>query len=221
MATRRLLLRIYGRLLRRHGHAGWWPGRGAFEVAIGAILTQNTSWSNVEKALLALRRARRLSYRALRGVPPSRIAPWIRSSGTYKSKARTVAGFLAFLEREYRGSLRAMAREEPEELRRRLLALPGIGPETADSIVLYAAGGAVFVVDAYTRRLFTRLGLLTGRESYEEVQRLFMTNLPSDAPLYGDYHAQIVRLAKDVCRTRPLCDACALEDLCPRIGVVS
>ena len=189
-------------------------------MVIGAILAQNTSWSNVEKALQALRRGRLLSYRALRGLSPSRIAPWIRSSGTYKSKARTVAGVLAFLEREYRGSLRAMAREKPEELRRRLLALKGIGPETADSIVLYAAGGALFVVDAYTRRLLARLGLLTGGESYDEVQRLFMTNLPHDALLYGDYHAQIVRLAKDVCRTRPRCSACALEDLCPRIGVV-
>ena len=219
MASRRLLLRIYRRVLGRYGHAGWWPAGTAFEVAIGAILAQNTSWSNVEKALLALKRLRRLSYRGLRGVAPSHIAPWIRSSGTYKSKARTVAGFLDFLQREYRGSLRAMASEEPVELRRRLLALTGIGPETADSIVLYAAGGALFVVDAYTRRLFTRLGLLTGGESYDEVQRLFMTHLPADAPLYGDYHAQIVRLAKDVCRTHPRCGACALEDLCPRIGV--
>ena len=216
-----MLLRIYERLLRRYGHAGWWPGSSALEVAVGAILAQNTSWSNVEKALLSLKRRRKLSYRALRAVPPSRIGPWIRSSGTYRNKARTLAGFLAFLEREYRGSLRAMAREEPGELRRRLLALTGIGPETADSIVLYVASGPLFVVDAYTRRLFTRLGVLAGGEDYDEIQRVFMRKLPPDASLYGDFHAQIVRLAKDACRTRPRCDECPLEDLCPRIGVAS
>jgi endonuclease-3 related protein len=217
--TSRRLLRVYQRLRAHYGDAGWWPAKTAFEVSVGAILTQNTSWSNVEKALGVLKRRRMLSFRALKGLPASRLAPLIRSSGTYKQKARTLGAFVAFLEREYRGNFAAMARERPERVRRQLLAVQGIGPETADSIALYAADRPLFVVDAYTRRLFARLGLLSGTESYDDVQRFFMTHLRRGTRLFGDYHAQIVRLAKDVCRKRPRCGACPLEDLCPRRGV--
>lgn len=215
---RRSLVEIYRVLRERYGHARWWPGETAFEVCLGAILTQNTAWSNVEKALGTLRRRGLLSFRALRRLPPSRIAPLIRSSGTYRVKARRVAAFLAFLE-DYGGRPRALAAEPLAEVRANLLRVNGIGPETADSILLYAAGLPVFVVDAYTRRIFSRLGLLGGRESYDEIQTLFEAGLPRDTGLYNDYHAQIVRLGKEVCRTRPRCGHCPLESRCPKQGV--
>jgi len=218
-ATRQGLLQIYRRLLRRHGHARWWPGETPFEVCIGAILTQNTAWVNVKRALASLRVRGLLSYEGLRPLAPARLAPLIRSSGTYRVKARRVAAFLRFLD-AYDGRVEELSRESPAELRRKLLSVSGIGPETADCIALYVGGKPLFVVDAYTRRLFGRLGMLTGRESYEAVQRVFMERLPADAALFGDYHAQIVRLAKDVCRPRPQCGGCALHDLCPKLGVV-
>jgi endonuclease-3 related protein len=213
------LRRVYRRLRRHFGHAGWWPGQTPFEVCVGAILTQNTSWANVEKALDALRRGRRLSYEGLRSLPPSRIAPLIRSSGYYNVKARRVKAFVDFLGREYGGRAERMAGEDPWALRGRLLTVRGIGRETADSIVLYAAGLPLFVVDAYTRRVFGRLGLLRGDEAYDEVQDLFMKRLPPDVALYNDYHAQIVTLGRDVCRPRPRCGACPLDGICTRRGV--
>jgi endonuclease-3 related protein len=190
-------------------------------VCLGAILTQNTAWTNVAKALRALRSRGLLSYRALRRLPPSRLGPLIRSSGTYRVKARRVAAFVRFLGREYRGQVAAMAREAPESLRQKLLEVDGIGRETADSIVLYACGLPLFVVDAYTRRVFSRLGLIDGGEPYDEVQRFFMERLPRDSALFNDYHAQIVRLGKEACRARPLCALCPLDALCPKRGVVT
>jgi endonuclease III related protein len=213
------LRRIYRRLLRRYGPAGWWPGDTPLEVCLGAILTQNTSWRNVERALGELRARGVLSWKGLRAMPVARLARLLRSSGAYNVKALRVRAFLDFLGREYGGRATALSGEEAGVLRRKLLAVKGIGPETADSIVLYAAGGAVFVVDAYTRRVFSRLGLLRGDEPYEATQGFFMSRLPADAALFNDYHAQVVRLAKDVCRPRPRCDACPLEELCPRRGV--
>lgn len=212
--ARRILDAVYRRLRARFGHAAWWPGQTAFEVCVGAILVQNTAWSNVEKALASLRRAGRLSYRGLAGLTPAQIAPLIRSAGTFNVKARRLAALVAFLGGEYGGRVAAMASEQVQVLRRKLLTVNGIGPETADSIILYAAGLPRFVVDAYTRRVFSRLGLLSGNEPYDEVQRFFMDRLPQDVDLWGDYHGQIVRLAKDLCRPRPRCDQCPLQDLC-------
>jgi endonuclease-3 related protein len=201
------LPRIYQRLVARFGPAGWWPGETPFEICLGAILTQNTSWGNAEKALGMLRAHGQLSYSRLRSLPVSRLAVLIRSSGTFNLKARRIAAFLSFLS------------SESGELRGKLLAVHGIGRETADSIALYAAGQPLFVVDGYTRRVFTRLGLLRGDEAYDDIQRIFMDRLPADASLFNDYHAQIVRLAKDVCRPRPRCGECPLDDLCPKLGV--
>jgi endonuclease-3 related protein len=212
---RRALLRIYRRLHAAFGHAGWWPGGSPFEVCVGAILVQNTAWTNVERTLDGLRRRGLLCFAALRRLPPSRLAPLLRSSGTFRVKAERLRALLDFLAAEYGGRVEAMKAEEPGRLREKLLAVRGVGPETADSIALYAAGHPLFVVDAYTRRVFTRLGLLRGGESYAEVQRFFMDALPRDPALYNDYHAQIVLLAKDVCRPRPRCPQCPLEDLCP------
>jgi endonuclease III related protein len=211
--------RVYALLLARYGHAGWWPGESAFEVCVGAILAQNTAWSNVERTLDTLRSRGLLSFARLSRVPVSKLGPLLRSSGTYNVKARRLRAFLKFLAREYQGRVEGMRAEIPSDLRRNLLAVPGIGPETADAIALYAAGHAFFVVDAYTRRIAGRLGWLLGDESYDEVQRFFMRRLPADAARFNDYHAQLVRLAKEHCRKRPSCGGCPLDARCPKRGV--
>jgi endonuclease III related protein len=213
------LASIYDRLLRAQGHSGWWPGQTSFEVCLGAILTQNTAWTNAEKALRALEAAGVLSYEGLRGIADDRLAELLRPSGTYRVKAARVRAFLDFLGREYGGRVEAMGAEPALVLRRKLLSVRGIGPETADAIALYAAGQPLFVVDAYTRRVFGRLGILRGGETYDQAQAVFMDALPSDVPLFRDFHAQIVRLAKDVCRKRPRCRGCALDEVCARGGV--
>jgi endonuclease-3 related protein len=218
-AGRADLMKIYRRLRRAFGHAGWWPGDSAFEICIGAILTQNTAWTNVEKALLALRSAGRLSFDGLRDASAEDIAPLIRSSGVFNVKARRLASFIGFLAREYGGDVAAMAREHPQALRAKLLGVFGVGRETADSIALYAAGLPLFVVDAYTRRIFARLGFLRGDEPYDAIQRFFESRLPEDAALFNDYHAQLVRLAKEACRANPLCERCPIEDLCAKRGL--
>jgi len=220
--TRRLLLRAYRRLLARFGHAGWWPGESPFEVCVGAILVQNAAWVNVERTLELLRARSLLSFEELDRISAPGLAPLLRSSGTFRVKARRLRAFLDFLGAEYGGRVEGMRAEGPEALRRKLLAVPGIGPETADSIALYAAGMPLFVVDTYTRRVFSRLGLLRGEsEGYDQVQRFLMDRLPRDAALYNDYHAQLVRLGKDHCRPRPRCAGCPLDDLCPKRGVPS
>lgn len=208
------LREIYARMRAHRGPAGWWPGGSAFEVCVGAILTQNTAWTNVEKALRVLRERGLLTFDALHALSADELAPLIRSAGCFNVKARRVKAFLDFLARDYDGLVSALAREDRWILRAKLLAVPGIGPETADCIVLYAAGAAVFVVDAYTRRVFGRLGLLRGDESYDDVQRFFHEGLPADPALFNDYHAQIVLLAKDVCRKVPRCGECVLSALC-------
>lgn len=213
------LLPVYRRLRAAFGHAGWWPAESPFEVCVGAILVQNTAWANAERALDSLRRRGLLSFDALRRLPPSRLAPLLRSSGTFRVKARRLRAFLDFLGAEYGGEVEGMKAEEPGRLRRKLLAVPGIGPETADSIALYACAHPRFVVDAYTRRIASRLGWLRGDEPYDEVRRFFERRLPRDAGLFNDYHAQLVTLGKRLCRLRPLCAQCPLADCCPRRGL--
>ncbi len=220
-ATRRSLRRVYRLLLARNGHAGWWPGESPFEVCVGAILVQNTSWSNVERALSRLRSRGLLEFAPLHRLSAARLAALIRPSGYFRVKARRLRAFLDFLAARYGGRVEAMRGEEPLELRRALLGVPGIGRETADSIALYAAGLPLFVVDAYTRRVFGRLGLVSGDEPYDDLQRFFTLRLPADTALFNDFHAQVVLLAKDVCRKRPRCMICPLSGLCPRRGVSS
>jgi endonuclease III related protein len=206
---------VYRRLLRHRGPLGWWPAATPFEVCLGAILVQNTAWTNVEKALAELRGRGLLSFQGLFPLAAADLAPLIRSAGCHNVKARRVRNFLDFLGREYGGRSDAMSAEAPAALRAKLLAVAGIGRETADSIVLYAAGLPLFVIDAYTRRVFSRLGLVDGDEPYDVLQRAFMDALPADPGLFGDFHAQIVELAKDVCRPRPRCPACVLAPACP------
>jgi endonuclease-3 related protein len=188
---------------------------------VGAILVQNTAWANVERTLELLRARSLLSFEALDRISAPRLAPLLRSSGTFRVKARRLRAFFDFLGAEYGGRVEAMRAEGPQALRRKLLAVPGIGPETADSMPS-TPPGTRFVVDAYTRRVFSRLGLLrSDRARYDQVQRYLMDHLPRDAALYNDYHAQLVRLGKDHCRPRPRCAGCPLDDLCPKRGVPS
>jgi endonuclease III related protein len=217
--TRRTLLVVYRRLLRAQGHAGWWPGKTPFEICLGAILTQNTAWTNVEKALQVLRERELLSYDRLAHLSAAEIAPLIRPAGYFNVKARRVAAFLAFVGQDLQGRIETMRGFDPWRLRSLLLGVNGIGRETADSIALYAAEQPLFVVDAYTRRILARLGLIRGDEDYDAIQRMFMERLPTNVALYNDYHAQIVLLGKDVCRPQPHCDDCPLRRSCPRIGV--
>ena len=207
---------VYERLRRHYGPAGWWPAETPFEVCVGAILVQNAAWANVEKALQALSAAGRLSYRGLVTMGEDEMATLIRPAGCYNVKTKRLSAFVAFLGREYGGRIEAMAGRDPRVVRAQLLTVPGVGPETADSIALYAAGLPLFVIDAYTRRVFARLGLIRGDEDYDTLQRFFMDRLPLDVALFNDYHAQIVTLAKDTCRPRPHCPRCPLDALCPK-----
>ena len=206
----------YDALFRAHGPQHWWPGRTRFEVIIGAILTQNTSWSNVERAISELRRANLLSPAAIERVPLARLARLIRSSGYFRQKARKVKEFVRFLRRSHRGSLDKLFATPTAELRQQLLSVHGIGPETADSILLYAGQHPVFVVDAYTRRILERHNLLHGRESYDHIRSLFEQSLPPDASLLNEYHALIVHTGKHFCwKRQPDCHNCPLRPFLP------
>jgi len=209
---KRRLMAVYRRLYAAHGPQYWWPGRTRFEIMVGAVLTQNTAWSNVEKAIANLRAARALTPQAIVAAPHQRLATWLRPSGYFNIKARRLRAVCDWLMQQ--GGVRRLMHQPTETLRAALLSVHGIGPETADDILLYAFGRPVFVIDAYTRRLFTRLGLIEGREDYEELRRLFESRLDSDVSLFNEYHALIVAHGKDVCRSRPRCAGCRLRALC-------
>ena len=207
----------YDALFAAYGPQHWWPGRSAFEVIVGAILTQNTSWTNVELAIRNLRRAKLLTLRAMEAVSMTRFEQLLRPSGYFRQKAKKLKCFVRFLHAEYGGSLAKMFRTPTAELREKLLSVHGIGPETADSILLYAGRHPVFVVDAYTRRLLQRHHLATPEHSYEGIRQLFERNLRGDEPLYNEFHALIVRIGKEYCRTRnPRCSECPLHSFLPR-----
>lgn len=204
---------IYRKLLMHFGPQGWWPAQSAFEVIVGAILTQNTNWSNVEQALFRLKKAGVLHPAKLAALGPSRIASLIRPSGYYNVKARRLRGFLEFLRREYGNSLKKLGALEPAVLRSKLLSIDGIGPETADSIALYAFEKPVFVIDAYTRRILARHGFIKESDSYAQVQDMMMRSLRHDVRMFNEYHALFVRLAKEYCRkNNPRCAQCPLEE---------
>jgi endonuclease-3 related protein len=214
------LLNIYYRLLERYGPQHWWPGQGPFEVMVGAVLTQSAAWTNVEKAIRNLRETGALSPKALRRLPVSELAALIFPSGYYNAKALKLKALADYLGK-YQDDLDRLFAVGTCQLRRELLGVHGIGEETADSILLYAAGRPVFVVDAYTRRIFGRAGLVPARGSYTDHQSLFMENLPADVGLFNEYHALLVCLGKNVCRRRPLCQQCCLNgDFC-RFGEAS
>ena len=201
----------YERLYARFGPQSWWPARSPFEVMVGAILTQNTNWGNVEKAIGRLRKKRALTPAALYRLRPRALAALIRPAGYYNIKAARLRNFTRFYLDEFGGSAARMARAETASLRERLLAVNGIGEETADSILLYALGKPVFVVDAYTRRIFSRHGFFPADSGYARIQSAFTMALGSRARLFNEYHALIVRLAKECCRkTGPKCAQCPL-----------
>lgn len=203
---------MYQRLYEHFGPQAWWPGETPFEVMVGAVLTQNTSWTNVEKAIDNLKRAGVMSLTRLSELPVNLLAEYIRPAGYFNLKAGRLQNLLAAVGQGYGGSLDAMLEEETEELRRVLLSVKGIGPETADSILLYAAERPVFVVDAYTYRILLRHELIPEDFGYDDLQQLFMDNLESDVRLFNEYHALLVCAGKEFCKkTAPKCSVCPLE----------
>jgi endonuclease III related protein len=211
--TSSILLNVYRVLYEFNGHLKWWPGDTDFEVCIGAILTQNTAWTNVEKAILNLKNNGILDIDKISASKPEEIARFIKPSGYFNQKSFYLIEFCKFLQKNSLDSLRIM---EMYKARDFLLSVKGVGKETADSIMLYALDFPIFVVDAYTKRIFSRLGLIKDDFSYDEVQNFFMTNLFIDVVFFNDYHAQIVELAKNFCKKKPVCDLCPLkkENLC-------
>jgi endonuclease-3 related protein len=210
-ASRRELTQIYRRLYRHYSDLDWWPGESPLEISVGAILTQSTAWTNVEKAISQLKQSRTLSVKALHELSHRRLARLIRAAGYFNVKARRLKNFISFLQQQYGGSLRKMFKQESLRLREELLSVNGIGPETADSILLYAGEKPVFVIDAYTKRILSRHGVLSYEKGYNEFQRLFMKHLPPDVSLYNQYHAMLVNIGKDFCRKKPLCAVCPLN----------
>lgn len=208
---RAVLRWIYERLMRTFGKRHWWPAETPFEVMVGAILTQNTAWKNVEKAIINLKKKKLLNPKVLLKLRNSDLARLIRPAGYFNVKALRLKNFLQYLDSRYGRNVREMSRAPTKQLREELLQVNGIGEETADSILLYAAGKRSFVVDAYTRRIFSRHRYLSGKEDYRTIQSIFTELLPKSTPLYNDYHAQIVEAGKDFCRKKPRCSVCPLR----------
>lgn len=212
MSQAGIILTMYEAMHAALGPSHWWPGDTPFEVAIGAILTQNTNWKNVEKAIANIKENGLLDAKAMHGLAASELAELIRPAGYYNIKARRIFNFLNFLEQEVGYDLEALKAQQLAELRPKILDVNGIGPETADSILLYALEFPTFVVDAYTARLLGRHGLTWENIDYHELQAIFMDALPQNVALYNEYHALIVRVGKDWCKKKSgLCDTCPLQ----------
>ena len=209
----RELREIYDRLFAAYGPQHWWPARTKTEIVVGAILTQNTAWGNVERAIANLRAAKTLNWRSLRDVSQARLEELIRPAGTFRVKARRLKAFVDCLWKEHGGSLASMVGGPLEAARARLLAVPGIGPETADAILLYAGKRPTFVVDAYTVRVLRRHFIIDEKAAYETVRRIFLDALPPDVPTLNEYHALLVELGKRHCRKAARCDGCPLAGL--------
>lgn len=213
MSTAQALEDLYQRLLNHYGPQHWWPADTPLEVMVGAVLTQNTAWSNVAKAMANLKRGDLLSLPALLSLEPERLAELIRPAGYYKLKTGRLLNLLNLVEREYGGDLDYMFSQPMDRLRQDLLATKGIGPETADSILLYAGNLPVFVIDTYTARVMNRHGLADPSMGYFELQELFSDNLPAEVELYNQFHALLVRLGNDRCKkSKPRCDGCPATD---------
>lgn len=209
------LKEYYDLMSAHHGKTHWWPGDTAFEVCVGAILTQNTAWTSVEKAIANLKREKLLTPKAILAADLDVLEAALRPSGYFRQKAARLRLFCAWLTEHYGGSVARMAKRPLAELRQELLALKGIGPETADDILLYACDKPVFVVDAYTRRIFSRHGLVPEDIKYEPLRRFFEENLAPDVAYFQEYHGLIVWTGKDFCKTRPNCEGCPLRGMLP------
>lgn len=202
---------LYNALYKRYGSQGWWPAETELECILGAILTQNTAWKNVEIALSNLKKEGLISIEKLALIPAPSLAEFIRPSGYFNQKAVKIKNFIHFLIQNYNGNLQKMFEEDAKTLREKLLSIKGIGPETADSILLYAGKKPIFVVDAYTYRVLSRHGLLPDETTYQEIQELLTESLPEDTQLFNEYHALLVKLGKEHCRKNPVCEGCPLE----------
>jgi endonuclease-3 related protein len=205
----------YESLLSEFGPQGWWPGRGPFEIMVGAVLTQNAAWRNAERAIECVREAGALTPAAVATLPLGRLEQLVRSAGAWRRKARTLAALARTIEAQ-EGGLQGLLSTDPALLRRTLLAIRGIGPETADAILLYAGGHPVFVVDAYTRRFLERHRIARARAPYDAVQSLFMDALGHDADAFAECHALLVELGKRFCRPEPICCECPLRKDLPK-----
>ena len=211
--AREILKEIYRRLYERFGPQHWWPGETPFEVIIGAILTQNTAWANVEKAIANLKANGLLSPKALKNVSLKKLSKLIKPSGYYNQKAKKIKNFIRFLFENYQGDLKRMFSRDFLILRTELLDINGVGLETADSILLYAGNKPILVIDAYTKRILSRHNLIKPQASYSEIQNYFMENLENGVKLFNEYHALLVRLGKDICRNKPNCNICPLRKI--------
>ena len=208
-----LILKFYQKLYRHFGPQHWWPGETPFEVMVGAILTQNTAWKNVERAIENLKKENALSPEEINKMNIEKLAQLIKPSGFYNLKAKRLKSFIERFMEDFNGDIQGMKKLEKGRLREWLLSIPGIGRETADSIILYAVEKPIFVIDAYTRRILSRHGLIKGDENYDEIQEIFHKNLPVDTGLYNEYHALIVTLGKEYCKKQnPLCETCPLKE---------
>jgi len=216
------LMRYFTAMSQALGPLHWWPAKTTFEVIVGAILTQNTSWTNVERAIANLRSAQMLTPSTIMAARLSKLALLVRPSGYFRQKAKKLKAFVRFLQREYGGSLKRMFDTPTEILREKLLSVHGIGPETADSILLYAGNHPVFVVDAYTHRIFGRHGITNGEPQYESVRALLESALPRDSQLFNEFHALLVNTGKNWCRKKePRCSECPLGSLLPATSPLS
>jgi len=211
--NREKLLEIYNRLYSCYGPQRWWPGESQFEIIVGAILTQNTNWTNVEKAIANLKKGGCLTPSGLHELPLDRLAQLIRPAGYFNIKAQRLKCFLDWLFEDYDGLLESLEMLSPSTLREKLLAVKGIGPETADSICLYAFKKPIFVVDAYTARIFGRHSMIEPGSGYADIQEMFHEGLDKNARLFNEFHALIVQVGKKHCKPKPLCKDCPLEEL--------
>jgi endonuclease-3 related protein len=204
-------MEMFDLMLNHFGPQHWWPGEDALEMMVGAILTQNTSWNNVEKAIENLKKRGILNIEALNGIPISELAEEIRPAGYFNIKAARLKNLIKFIVERYDGDIPMLLMEKSDTLRECLLSIKGVGPETADSILLYAVERPVFVIDTYTHRILNRHGLADDQASYYDLQELFTDNLAEDTGLFNEFHALIVRIGKEYCRRKPLCNICPLE----------
>ncbi len=214
------LREVFESLLDAYGPQHWWPGESPLEIIVGAILTQNTSWKNVERAIDNLREEGLMSVDALWRVAPEELAELIRPAGYYRLKARRLRNLLEFLHERYDGSIEAMAATDLQTLRTELLSVNGIGPETADSILLYALDRPTFVVDTYTHRVLARHGWIGYDADYHTIKEHFEGELETDVQLFNEFHALLVRVGNQHCRKTPKCETCPLCDLLPDGGIV-
>jgi endonuclease-3 related protein len=211
---------VYQRLFDAYGPQHWWPGESPFEVIVGAVLVQNTAWKNVQRAIENLCDAELLDPKVLYEVPPEELQELIRPAGYFRMKTARLRNLLAYIVNEHGGSLESMFALDLETLREDLLAVNGVGPETADSILLYAADKPIFVVDTYTNRVLKRHGWIEYEADYHAVQDHFHASIERDTALYNEFHALLVRVGHIHCRKKPKCDECPLVDLLPPSGIV-